>query len=120
MPKVQSKTLTMVAAALAAATISSSSGPGYAQTKSASRQHVVEIRDFKFSTPALTIRKGDTVEWINRDIVPHTATQNEASWDTGALAWSQSGRVTFTVAGAQEYICQFHPEMRGKIMVQAK
>ena len=38
------------------------------------QRHVVEIRGMAFHPEALEVRRGDTVVWINRDMVPHTAT----------------------------------------------
>lgn len=120
MPKGISKTLTVVAAALAAATLAASYGPGYSGTNTSPRNHVVEIRDFKFTPSALTIRQGDTIEWINRDIVPHTATGKSSGWDTQELITEQSGRITFSSAGTGKYICLFHPNMRGEITITVK
>ena len=37
-----------------------------------------------FHPEVLEVQRGDTVVWINRDIVPHTATATRKSgWDTG-------------------------------------
>ena len=36
--------------------------------------HTVAIRELKFQPAVLTVKVGDTVEWKNDDIVPHTAT----------------------------------------------
>ena len=38
------------------------------------RRHVVEIRGMAFHPAVLEIHRGDTVVWVNRDFVPHTAT----------------------------------------------
>ena len=34
----------------------------------------VVIRNMKFDPPKLEVKKGDTVEWKNEDLTPHTAT----------------------------------------------
>ena len=120
MPMWMSIRLTVVVAALAAATLAVSHGPGQSGTAVSPRHHVVEIDNFKFKPFALTIAQGDTVEWINRDIVPHTATGNNKAWDTQKLIKGQSGRVTFSMAGKEQYICRFHPNMRGEITITAK
>jgi plastocyanin len=107
----------LVAVALAAAALAPP--PALAQTAGGASpsHHVVEIRKLKFVPAALTIRRGDTVEWINRDIVPHTATESEAEWDTDKLTKGQSGRVTFLQPGLAAYFCVFHPSMKGEITV---
>ncbi len=49
----------------------------------APRTHKIDIRKFKFAPAALIIKAGDSVEWTNHDIAPHTATDEEGDWDTG-------------------------------------
>ena len=112
--------LTVVVAALAATTAAASLVSADAASDASPRRHVVEIQGFKFVPETLTIRQGDTVEWINRDIVPHTATTESFSWDTGNLIKDQSNTITFSTPGSASYICQFHPNMRGEITVSAK
>src|SRR2546423_277336 len=49
----------------------------------------------EFHPAVLTVAAGDTVVWVNRDIVPHTATATGGTkWDTGQLTHGQS--VPFT------------------------
>ncbi len=38
------------------------------------RVHTVTNSDFKFSPATLRVVAGDTIIWVNLDIVPHTAT----------------------------------------------
>jgi len=62
---------------------------------------------------------GDTVVWINRDIVPHTATGHGRSrWDTGQLTQGQEGRYVARRAGETSYACTLHPTMHGKLIVR--
>ena len=95
-------------------------GPQAAATATggaAPRIHVVVIEDFAFEPTRLEIRAGDSVEWVNRDIAPHTATAEDGSWDSGELTRSGSFRQDFAEAGIQAYFCAFHPQMRGEIVV---
>jgi len=81
--------------------------------------HTVEIRGMEFHPAALTAAVGDTVVWINRDIVPHTATaKGSAGWDTGSLVASQSGRYVVRHNGVAHYACTFHPTMHGTLTVR--
>ena len=83
------------------------------------RRHVIEIRGMAFEPTELTVMRGDTVVWINRDIVPHTATASGAGgWDTGTLSQAESGRVVMRKAGRVPYFCQLHPTMRGRLIVR--
>jgi plastocyanin len=79
---------------------------------------VVEIRGMAFRPAVLEVAPGDTVIWINRDIVPHTATANGSNgWNTGILAPGDSGRYVPSWIGETAYICKLHPTMRGRVTV---
>lgn len=85
----------------------------------APRTHTVEMRGMAFVPESLTVAVGDTLVWINRDIVPHTATaEAPPRWDTGLLSKDQSGRYVPRQPGAFAYLCAFHPTMRGALIVK--
>jgi plastocyanin len=74
-----------------------------------------------FHPAALEVALHDTVVWINRDIVPHTATAaGSAGWDTGILAGGDSGSRVFSEAGTVEYVCTLHPTMQATVTVTAR
>ena len=81
---------------------------------------VVEIDRFKFTPDAITIHAGETIEWVNRDLAPHTATDDEGAWDTAKLGRDGRGRLRFDRPGAYTYHCIYHPNMRGRITVLEK
>jgi plastocyanin len=88
-------------------------------TGPAPRRHVVEIRGMAFHPEVLEARRGDTVVWINRDIVPHTATASGRSgWDTGPLVQGTSGQYVARRPGTEPYLCKLHPTMLGKLIVR--
>jgi plastocyanin len=81
--------------------------------------HVVEIRGMAFHPRELTAGTGDTIVWINRDIVPHTATSaGHAAWDTGPLTQGESAEQVVRETGEQPYFCRLHPVMMGKVIVR--
>ena len=83
------------------------------------KSHTVEIRGMEFHPAVLTVAVGDTIVWINRDIVPHTATGSGVKkWDTGQLVQRQMGRYVASRAGVARYICTFHPTMHGKLIIR--
>src|SRR5687767_3014533 len=57
------------------------------------RKHVIEIEGFEYKPARLRVRPGDTIVWVNRDIVPHTATADSRKWDTGNIAHGAVGTV---------------------------
>ncbi|MEL4304562.1 cupredoxin family copper-binding protein [Methanococcoides sp. LMO-2] len=84
-----------------------------------SMEYEVLIEDFKFNPATLQISVGDTVTWINMDSAPHTATSNEEGFDSGRLSKDESFSFTFEEAGNYDYICTFHPYMKGEVLVEA-
>ena len=77
----------------------------------------VEVVDFVFRPETLEIAAGTTVTWTNQDIVPHTATADDGSFNSGKLSKSESFSFTFEEPGTYEYFCEFHPNMTGTIVV---
>lgn len=76
----------------------------------------VAMKNMKFSPATIEIRKGDTVEWKNDDITPHTATS--ATFDSASIAPEASWRHTFDDAGRFPYTCTFHPDMKAAVTVK--
>lgn len=94
-------------------------GLGAACTRAAPRSHVVEIRGFAFLPATLQVPAGDTVMWINHDVVPHTATREGGGWDSGSLGGEQVWRWVVTGRDSQSYYyCAFHPTMRGALVIR--
>ncbi len=75
----------------------------------------VEIKGFAFNPDTLTIQKGTTVTWTNKDSAPHTVTGDTFGSET--LSQGQAFGYTFNEAGTFEYQCHIHPGMRGKVIV---
>ena len=72
-----------------------------------------------FHPAELAVARGDTVVWINRDIVPHSATAatGAGDWDTGILASAERGQLVARRPGTMAYVCTLHPNMRGTLIV---
>lgn len=81
--------------------------------------HQVEIRKFKFFPERVEAKPGDTINWTNLDIAPHTATANDKSWDTGTLKKGESKSLLVTKDMRPDYFCRFHPHMKAGIELQA-
>jgi len=60
----------------------------------------------------------DTIEWINKDIVAHTATVR-GDWDV-TIAANSSASLVLKKAGTVDYYCRFHPNMKGRITIAPK
>lgn len=79
--------------------------------------HIVEIHKMKFQTEQLGVKIGDTVTWINKDIVPHTATAKDKSWDSGSLKKGESFTLTITGKTSPDYFCSYHRQMKAKLVI---
>jgi plastocyanin len=77
----------------------------------------VSIEGFAFVAPTLEITAGTTVTWTNNDTTAHTATASDGSFDTGNIDVGASASVTFDTPGTYAYVCTYHPNMTGTIVV---
>ncbi|HET8835259.1 MAG TPA: plastocyanin/azurin family copper-binding protein [Gemmatimonadales bacterium] len=106
-------------AALAAIGILAFAGAAGPTPPTAPQRHVIEIKGMAFHPEVLQVNRGDTVVWVNRDIVPHTATSTRKSaWDTGPLVQGKSGQHIARHKGEDPYFCRLHPVMLGKLIVR--
>ena len=80
---------------------------------------VVHIRDDAFVPASLTVRAGDKVTFVNDDDDAHTATADDASWDSEGLNQGQKWTRAFMKPGKVAYHCTVHPNMKGTIVVGA-
>lgn len=76
----------------------------------------VTIDKLAFSPANVEAKVGDTIVWVNRDAFAHTATV-QGDWDI-LLPPGKSGRLTLKKAGAVDYFCRFHPNMKGHLTVK--
>jgi plastocyanin len=80
----------------------------------------VKIRNFKFEPANLAIAVGKTVQFINLDEEPHTATATDGAFDSKALDTNETWNYTATKSGTYSYICSIHPFMKGTLTVTPK
>ena len=106
---------------LAAAALVAVAAAGAAGTEQKRKPvlHRVTIDATSFTPAELTIRAGDSVVWMNRDVIPHTATQSGGKgFDSGTLKSGDAWKHTFTTGGTVDYVCTFHPTMKGRVMIE--
>jgi amicyanin len=78
----------------------------------------VDIIDFAYSQPNLTVTVGSKVTWTNKDNVVHTVTgDTDVNLNSGNLGLNQSYSMTFNTPGTYAYHCTPHPFMTGKVTV---
>ncbi len=72
-----------------------------------------------FSPIELSASVGDTIAWVNNDILAHTATAQNGDWDV-AIAAKKTASLVLKKAGTIEYYCRYHPNMKGRIVIVPK
>ena len=85
--------------------------------KTIPKVHTVEIKQMKFQPAELVVQKGDTVVWINNDIVAHDVTEESSkTWTSSLMPVGQSWSLVVTQSA--DYYCSIHVVMKGKLVVQ--
>ena len=99
--------------------VSAASPAGGTPQKANGSPTQVKIDNFTFEPPTLTVAAGTTVQWVNRDDIPHTVVSDDkTTFKSKALDTDDNYSYTFTKAGTYNYFCSIHPKMTGKVVVQ--
>lgn len=80
----------------------------------------IEIENFAFTPNNITVKKGTTVTWTNKDSTRHDVTPDEKTAEFKAselLDKDESYSVTFNTSGTYTYFCSLHPYMKGTVTV---
>lgn len=79
----------------------------------------VTIVDFDYDPKEAVVAAGSDITFTNEDDTAHTATANDGSFNTKSIAGGESGTATAPdEPGTYEYICSFHPFMKGTLVVE--
>ena len=82
-------------------------------------QKIVLIGNFAYSPKEITILKGETVVWTNKDFIRHDITSDSGNeLDSDLLGQGETYSHTFNQVGEYTYHCTPHPFMKGKVVVQ--
>jgi len=82
------------------------------------RTHTIAMDGTTFTPETLTVKKGDRVTWVNKDPFPHTATAASKAFESKSVAPGKSWSYTASKPGTFDYVCSFHPTMKGKLVVE--
>jgi plastocyanin len=112
----------LVAAALAIASAATVVHTGRAASASAApaMKPAVTISNYSFHPAILTVNKGSTVIWVNKDDDVHTikSTGGPETFNSPALDSGNQFGFTFHRTGTYHYTCSVHPYMHGVIVVR--
>ena len=90
---------------------------GCARTSAPPAQHTVVIDASAFTPSQLVVHAGDTVVWVNRDLVAHTATATSGRFDSQVIAPGKSWSWQPVDPGEVDYHCSLHPTMTATLTV---
>ncbi|MDD4969463.1 MAG: cupredoxin domain-containing protein [Paludibacter sp.] len=77
----------------------------------------VYIQDMKFLPGEIKVHQGDTVVWINKDLVDHCVTELKSKmWTSGVIPSGSTWKIE--VKQSFNYYCAIHQVMKGKIIVE--
>jgi plastocyanin len=77
----------------------------------------ISIENLEYSPASASAKVGDTVEWVNKDILVHTATARNGDFDVN-LPPKKTGSAVLKKAGTIDYYCRFHPNMKATLKVE--
>ncbi len=80
--------------------------------------YTVVIEQMRFNPPALTVRRGDHVTWVNKDLFPHTASASSKAFDSRSIAPDAAWTYVAGQPGTYPYRCDLHPAMAGILTVR--
>ncbi|MFS8083758.1 MAG: plastocyanin/azurin family copper-binding protein [Ginsengibacter sp.] len=85
------------------------------QNMNSNHVDTVIIKQMQFNPAILIVSKGDTILWINQDVVDH-----DISSDVNKLFYSDTLKVgkswKYAVTDSASYHCSIHPSMKGQIV----
>lgn len=84
-----------------------------------SKSYTVEMKDKEFSQRYLTIKKGDSIEYINRDAFDHNVFSLSPGnrFDLGSFPLGEKGEYEFKTPGIVKIYCNVHSEMASFVLV---
>jgi plastocyanin len=81
----------------------------------------VDMKDIKFMPATVNVKKGGTVQWVNKDSVPHNVTKDDGPGaDFASDTVNPGGKYSqkFDTAGTVAYVCTIHPNQTGSVTVK--
>jgi plastocyanin len=77
------------------------------------------MKNYKYVPGIVTVNSGQSVTIYNDDVVAHTLTLNDRSLDSLQIKAGTSFNLRIDTPGEYPFHCTIHPNMKGKIVVQA-
>ena len=78
--------------------------------------NAVSINSTQYEPKTLTVAKGATVTWTNKEAKPHTVTADDKSFESKVIKENETYSYKFEKPGTYAYHCAFHGGNAGKGM----
>jgi plastocyanin len=115
---VMTRTLGVAGALVCAVVLASCAESERTPDRPPAKTHTVVMEGMVFQPNAITVTAGDTIVWVNKDMVPHSATSESAGFDSKVIQPNGSWRTRVEQVGSFDYVCSFHPMMTAKLQVR--
>ena len=89
-----------------------------AASDAASETVTVRIDGMRFEPASITVKPGTKVTWIHGGSMPHTISGDAGGLRSSTLYRGQKFSHTFDGTGRYDYFCDFHPAMKGSVIVE--
>jgi plastocyanin len=76
----------------------------------------IVMENMVISPAEVSAKVGDTIEWINKDILAHTATAKNGDFDV-TIAPKKTVTSVLKKAGTVDYYCRYHPNMKAVLTI---
>ena len=91
--------------------------PVSAPAAAAAHSYTVVIDKMKFGPLPSGLAKGDSIVWVNRDFLRHSATAADHSFDVDLMP-GKAQKIVVTKSGTIAFACRYHPGMKGALQVK--
>lgn len=81
------------------------------------KTHEVVIENMQFTPATVTVKRGERVVWVNKDLFPHTVTAPKG-FDSKPIAANAQWTYAPAKPGRYDYVCTLHPTMKGVLVVE--
>jgi plastocyanin len=82
------------------------------------KTHTVTMEGISYHPAVLIVKSGDTIVWVNKDLVNHSVTSAVGAFDSKTIPPGQSWKYTAPKKGDFPYGCTFHPSMKAMLHVE--
>ena len=77
----------------------------------------IVMENLVISPAEASVRVGDTIEWVNKDVLAHTATARNGDFDV-TIPPKKTVTLVLKKAGNVDYYCRFHPNMKATLKIE--